>query len=377
MEPFKNHINKRVIKDIATHVGSNWTDFPSRAFTAMATNGLDELELKQRVAHVAQALAAHLPEDFGHACRVLKGALAPVGPTTSLSELGTNSEGLAGWAIWPLTTYVESYGQDDIPTALDALHAMTQRSTAEFALRPLLVKDADTVMRTLQRWLDDESMHVRRLVSEGTRPRLPWGIRLHDSVADPSRGIKLLDRLFRDPELYVRHSVANHLNDISKDHPDIAIETAKRWLKKDDSANTQRIVRHGLRTLIKAGHPGALALTGFDHDAPVSITFQNLPRKRYSEAQSLPLKATLKNDGDSKIRVSVDYAIHYLRANGTLSPKIFKWAKCSLEPGESLTLEKQHSLAAVTTRRHYAGEHRVDVRINGVAHGEQAFSLQA
>lgn len=379
-EPFKNLINAGVIAGMAGELQEVWPEFPARRFKQLAGKELDSLELKQRVMQVRDALAATLPEDFAKACDIIEASLAPVTHSSRIEDIITTGKGISGWPVWPLTEFIALAGINAPERALCALHALTQRLTAEFAIRPFMLQHTQLTLETLQHWTCDPSPHVRRLASEGSRPRLPWGLRLGNVIENPQLTRSILNALCTDESDYVRKSVANHLNDISKDHPDLAVAMATSWLKKRVNAEKkkqlERLIRHALRTLIKQGHPGALKLAGFDHEASIDIQVAPLKRKTWHEGESLPIEATLHNPGDSNIRVSLDYAVHFLRANGTHSAKIFKWSKLELAPGESLTLQKAHPLAAVTTRRHYPGEHWLDVRINGIAHGRQRFVLK-
>lgn len=381
MEPFKNLINADVIEATAQHLGRVWPAFPRARFRQQALEGLEGLELKQRVMQLRDALATTLPADFPQACDIIEAALAPAGDSARVGDMVRTGEGLAGWAIWPLTEYVALCGLGQPERALLALHALTQRSSSEFALRPFLLQHPRLTLATLKRWSRDPSLHVRRLVSEGSRPRLPWGLRLHNVVADPSLTLPLLDVLCNDDSDYVRKSVANHLNDISRDHPDLAVATAQKWLDKKRPATqqlrVQKLVQHGLRTLIKQGHTGALACAGFDHAAELSVQVAVLKRKTVRSGEALAFSVTLHNPQATPARVSLDYAVHFLRANGTHSAKIFKWRKLTLAPGERQTLNSQHAFVPVTTRAHYAGEHWLDVRVNGIAHGAQRFVLKS
>ncbi len=217
MEPFKNLLNPALVRKAGARLQAAWPAFDKAAFLRHANRGLEALELKARAMQIADALEATLPAPFDQACNVIEAALAPA------SEPGQpppgDSDGLHGWIVWPLGEFVARRGLAEPERALAALHALTQRLTAEFAIRPLIVAHPALVFATLQRWARDPSAHVRRLVSEGSRPRLPWGLRLQALVADPTPTLPLLAALQDDPSDYVRRSVANHLNDIAKDHP--------------------------------------------------------------------------------------------------------------------------------------------------------------
>jgi len=257
-EAFKNLINTATVAHAADHLQRASGAFDSARFLSLASDGLDALEFKARAMRVADALEACLPDRFEEAADTLESALAsplpfddkgePVGLGNALSE-----EGLSGWVLWGVGDYVARRGMGNIPRALACLHAITQRFTAEFAIRPFIDRHPAVVFPTLAQWAHDPSTHVRRLVSEGSRPRLPWGLRLQQLVADPTPTLPLLLALQDDASAYVRRSVANHLNDVAKDHP----ERVALWVQTHlDSASPERkaLLRHASRSLIKQGH---------------------------------------------------------------------------------------------------------------------------
>lgn len=374
-EAFKNQLNTTLIAHMAEHLHRvAGGEFDRALFEAAASAGLDELELKQRVRHISLALHRSLPSDFERAVTLIESALMPVPDSPRPWELQQVADGISGWAVWPLTDYVASHGLAHPQRSLQALHALTQRFTSEFALRPFLQRWPDLTLHTLQQWVEDDSEHVRRLVSEGTRPRLPWGIRLPAFIADPAPCLPLLDRLYRDPSEYVRRSVANHLNDISKDHPQRAVAIAEGWLQHGN-ADTPALVRHGLRTLVKQGEPGALRLLGFSGEQHITLLNMQLQAPRVAVGDSLGFSFELHHGGDREVQLSVDYAVWHVRANGSLSPKVFKLARPRLAPGGHVRLQRQHSLRPVTTRRYYPGRHALEILVNGERHAWAEFEL--
>ena len=379
-EPFKNQLNAELINQMTWHLEraarGGAEAFDADCFRRLALDGLDALELKQRVEHIRKALTASLPPTFAEAAAVIEAALAPLSDSCAPWDLRSSSSGLSGWAVWPLTDYVAHAGLDHAERALQALYALTQRSTAEFALRPFLQRHPELTLHTLALWVRDESEHVRRLVSEGSRPRLPWGLRLQAFVADPSPCLPLLDQLYQDPSEYVRRSVANHLNDISKDHPALAVSIAERWLAAG-SETTRRLVRHALRSLVKQGHAGALALLGFVSNDQVRIIRLALDSNQIAAGGTLRFRAEISNNGPHDTLLCVDYVIHHRKANGTLRPKVFKLTTARLAPGATLQLDKQHSFRTITTRRYHAGQHGVEILVNGRALAHKTFELLA
>jgi len=269
-KPFKDLIDEAVARGLAARLVAVVPEFDQAGFTAQACAGLQDLELKARVAHIALALRDFLSPDVPRAITQL---LATLGPPLQDCEEVTQ-----GIAYWPMLHFVEVWGPQCPQVSLPALKRMTRRFSAEFALRPFLEQDQQRTLAELERWIADPDPHVRRTVSECTRPRLPWGRRLRRLQGDPRPALPLLEALHRDEEEYVRRSVANHLNDISKDHPELAVQVARRWWQEGDQP-TRRLVRHALRGLIKAGHPGALDVLGFGPPEGVqaSLTVQPDP----------------------------------------------------------------------------------------------------
>ena len=372
-EPFKNLIAPALVRTAARHLRRVWSAFPQQRFEQMAVDGLERLELKQRVRHVATALAATLPDDFPRAADVLEAVLAPPRDDTDLGALRCGADGLAGWIVWPMTEFVAQRGLAQPVRALRALHALTQRSTAEFAIRPFLIEHEALTLATLRAWLDDPSAHVRRLVSEGSRPRLPWGIRLQRFCADPAPTLPLLERLQDDPSDYVRRSVANHLNDIAKDHPEVVVAWLARHLPAAPSAR-RALLKHASRTLVKKGHRAVLAAWGVDRALRGEATLTIEPA-RVRIGGEVTLTVELHSRSRSAQALVVDYVVHQVRRGGATSPKVWKGWTPELAAGERRTLRKRHSCKPVTTRVDHPGHHAVDLRINGRLVAQSGFEL--
>jgi 3-methyladenine DNA glycosylase AlkC len=283
-------------------------------------------------------------------------------------------QSLGSFLFLPHTQFVATYGLAHFDVSMRALHALTQRFTAEFSIRPFLEQHPEATLRQLRLWTTDPSAHVRRLVSEGTRPRLPWAPRLRGFQKDPSPVLALLELLKDDPDLYVRRSVANNLNDIGKDHPQLLADTARRWLK---GASTERrwIVGHALRSAVKRGEPGALQLLGFGKTARVLVQAAQVTPARARIGGRVDIGLEVHNPHAQPQRVLVDCCVHYVKANGQTSGKVFKLKTLELAAGDTVPLRKRLSLAQMTTRKHYAGVHRVEVLINGRAQALCSFEL--
>lgn len=331
-----------------------------------ASTELEPLPLRARADLLRDALLADIPGDFATLAAVVRAAIQGTAP-------------FEGWLIWPVSTAVTERAVADgssaaFDDALALLTELTGRLTAEFAIRTLLRDDLDRAMEIIAAaWTVSPDPAVRRLASEGTRPYLPWAVRVPALIARPEVTVPILDALYRDADDVVRRSVANHLNDLSRENADLVVDTAGRWLAAPDD-NTAAVVRHALRTLIKRGDPKALQLLGF-HPATVTIDGPVLDRTTIPFGGSIRFSVTIGNAGDQPARLAVDYAVHHRKANGGQAPKVFKLTTRTLNPGEQFTLTKVHSLRPISTRRYYPGPHAIDVRVNGIASSRADFEL--
>ena len=372
MEPFKNLLNPALVRAAAAQLARHG-DIDAARLARLATEGLEGLEMKARALQIAGALEATLPARFDEAAALIEAALAPAEAGEAMAQLDGLERGLRGWILWPVGEFVARRGLAEPGRALATLHALTQRFTAEFAIRPFIVAHPALVFDTLARWAGDPSHHVRRLVSEGSRPRLPWGLQLKPLIRDPAPTLPLLRALQDDPSEYVRRSVANHLNDIAKDHP--ALVAA--WLHEHlpgASAERRALLRHASRTLIKTGDSAVLQAWGlgehFRGDAALHIAPGHI---RLGGSVGLVLQ--LHSRARRPQRLVVDYAVHHVKADGSTSPKVFKGWTLELPPQGELRLEKRHAVRPITTRRYFAGHHRVVVQVNGRAVAEAGFDL--
>jgi 3-methyladenine DNA glycosylase AlkC len=374
--PFKDRFDAALVRLLGEQLRGVDSAFDARAFEQLATAGLGPLALKQRVGHVAQALAATLPGDFAAACERLEATLAPARADDDLGALAPGPEGLAGWVVWPMTEFVATRGLADPARALRALHALTQRFTAEFALRPFLVAHERLTLRTLQRWTRDPSPHVRRLVSEGSRPRLPWGTALPRFVADPSPTLPLLAALQDDPSEYVRRSVANHLNDIAKDHPAVVVDWLRRHLPDAPPAR-RAMLQRASRTLEKRGEPGALAAWGVDAPFRGEVAFAVAPaRVAIGGAMALQVELRAAAKGAAQ-RLVVDYVVRDIADDAARRRKVWRGWRVELAPGETRALTKRHSWRPTTVRVDRPGRKAVELRINGRVAATAGFTLTA
>jgi 3-methyladenine DNA glycosylase AlkC len=372
-EPFKNFINEALIRRGASALAQANAGFDASRFTKVAMRGLDGLELKARAMQVADALEVTLPVEFDSAATWIDAALAPPLDDTDLSHAQGTADGLHGWMLWSVREFIARRGIAHPERALQSLHALTQRFTAEFAIRPFIVAHPELVYRTLRAWTTDRSVHVRRLVSEGSRPRLPWGLQLRSLIADPSPSFPLLLALQDDPSEYVRRSVANHLNDIAKDHPALVAE----WLEShlpSASAQRQALLRHASRTLIKRGDARVLRVWGLGQALKGSVSLSITPR-RVRVGEHFAMQLTVASSSRRAQKVAIDYVVHHVKADGKTSGKVFKGWQFDLPASSTRVLEKRHSMKRITTRRYYPGKHTVEIQVNGAVVASAFFTL--
>lgn len=371
-EPFKNLLGKQVISAMAGHFAKAWPEFDGTAFVSAATKNLDALGLKERSTRIVEALAVCLPGDFEKAAEIMLASLAPA----EYRDAGTavaDGGGIAGWAVVPMTHYVGLYGLDHFDLSMALLKEMIKRESSEFGIRFFLLENSERTLSVLMSWTDDPNRHVRRLISEGTRPRLPWAMRLSAFIDDPAPIIPLLEALKDDKEEFVRRSVANNLNDIAKDHADLVARIAGDWLK-GASQDRKKLIRHACRTLIKQGHRGALGALGYGPPA-VDLERLNILTPRVIFGGALEFDLALASTSDEAQAMIIDYAIHHRKANGSTSPKVFKWKTTTLEPRATLVAKRKHAIRKITTRVYYPGTHRLEILVNGVSLGSQEFQL--
>jgi 3-methyladenine DNA glycosylase AlkC len=357
---FKNMINPSVVKKTSAVFKAADPTFDTRGFLKVAGK-LKDLELKARVLALTEALSVQLPLDFLASARIIQKVLT--------------QKKLTGFELWPISEYISQFGTDHFDESLELMYLLTQQFTSEFAIRPFLLKDPERVLRKFATWLEDENVHIRRWISEGTRPLLPWGAKIPSFVANPAT-IHLLDALKYDEELYVRKSVANHLNDISKHHPELVVETLREWTKaapEKQQSKIDWIKRQALRTLIKKGHPKALGLMGVTGKTHIKISQLKLNKKKFNLGDVLEFDFVLESTGAKTQTIIVDYGIGFLKSNGSLSTKMFKLKTVELAPKEKLFIKKRHSLKAITTTTFYSGEHELVLQVNGKIRGQAAW----
>jgi len=346
-----------IIADIARDLKRAYPQFNDRRFIAECLDGLEPLSLTGRAAHIAAAMRRHLPTDFDQVADILERSLGK-------QHESTDSFGMAPFKYLPHTMVVASDGLDHFEASMRLQYELTQRFTAEFSIRAFLNAHPDATYTRLVEWSTDPNAHVRRLVSEGSRTRLPWAPRLRHFQKDPTPVLALLERLKDDPDLYVRRSVANSLNDVAKDHPELVVDVCGRWLK-GASPERRWIVKHALRSLVKAGHPGALELMGAGAAPKIRLDHVRITPKRVRIGGRVECTCDLVSAAPTDQDLLIDYVVHYVKADGRTSPKVFKLKRVTVGRGEAAALRFTIKFADLTTRRHYPGRHNLALRING------------
>lgn len=332
--------------------------FDRSAFLSAASAGLDALSIMERVRHIADALRPALPGDYPVALDILR-AMAP-----RLTH---------GFQAIAVTEYVARYGLGDFDRSMAALADLTRFGSAEFAIRPFLAHDTGRALATMTRWAGAADEHVRRLASEGGRPRLPWAARVPALKDDPTLAAPILETLRADPSLYVRKSVANHLNDIAKDRADWLLDRLAKW--PQDDPRTVWIIRHALRTLIKQGDPAALALIGVGHGAAVTVRDFAVAPAAVRLGDRIAITAKIASDSPGDQRLVVDYRVHYARAGGKSAAKVFKLKTFELAAGDTVPLGISQTIRDFSTRRHHPGRHEVELIVNGRTMAAAAFDI--
>lgn len=339
---------EEAVRSFAQALQSVYSPFDAVGFVdAVCDAEWPERALKEKMRHATLCLGRFLPDDYPEALEVLL-RIVPL---------------VQGFEAIVLPDFVEVYGQAHWELSLPALGEFTKCGSSEFGIRPFLLKDLEGAMAFMLDWAQHENHHVRRFASEGCRPRLPWAVAIPALKRDPSLILPILEHLKDDPEEYVRRSVANNLNDISKDHPDVVLELCERWF--GETKDRDRIVKHACRTLLKQGNMRAMLLFGFAHPEKMAVHEFTLSDFAPLIGQEIELSFELELKTEAAQKVRLEYVVHYMKANGKTSPKVFQIKEATLSPGVH-AVQKKHSFLNRTTRKHYAGRHLVEIVVNGV-----------
>lgn len=358
MEPLKNLYSREYLSNFADVFSKVYPKFDKKKFLAHVFDSeWENRELKQRMRHIAVSLRVVLPGDYIKAIAVMRKAIPNFG----------------GFLSMTFPDFVELYGMDDPHTSVSALELFTQYGSSEYGVRPFIIKYPEILYPQLLKWAKHENHHVRRLASEGCRPRLPWAIALPEFKKDPAQVLKVLELLKKDESEYVRKSVANNLNDISKDNPSIAYDTAKRWYGVDPKTNW--IVKHGMRGLLKKGNKDALKLFGYEGAEGISVINLKFDKTKIKVGDKFIFSFDMLLKQTHNENVRIEYTIDFITSTGKTSRKIFKITEGKYQKGKTYRFSKSHSLKDLTTRKHFKGKHKLAIIINGEPLSEKIFHV--
>lgn len=361
-EPLKNSYSRSFLQRFATEVTQVVPAFRHHDFVEQVFDqNWEEKELKERMRHIAWVLNHYLPGSYKQQLLLL----------TRIIEQLKKSGIKPGFEYMFFPDFIEQFGQADVPASLQAMETVTQFTSCEFAIRPFLVKHPDVVMQQMLQWSRHAHPSVRRFSSEGCRPRLPWAMAIPALKKDPAPILPILKNLKSDPSLFVRKSVANNLNDIAKDHPDLVIKLVKKW--KGKTKETDWIIRHGCRTLLKKANQHAYALFGLAGSTNCTVQNLKLSASKIRIGERLSFSFDLKPDCVGTLRI--EYAVYYAKANGKEVRKLFQLTEKPFEPGAVYTIRKEQRFQDFTTRKHYPGKHTIAIVVNGQERMAKSFAL--
>ena len=356
-EPLKNAYNQCYIERLADSIKKSWPAFDCALFVSCVMDSeWESKELKARMKHISEMMHKCLSLPFDRAVQILLEA----------------GQGFGGFEGMFFPDYVEQFGENDWDLSISALETLTQYSSSEFAVRPMIIRDSSKMMAVMLGWASHHNYHVRRLASEGCRPRLPWAMALPEFKNDPQLILPILDKLKQDDSLYVRRSVANNLNDIAKDNPDTVLEWCSNNIGRHP--DTDWIIKHGCRTLLKQANPEAMRLFGYADSSLVLVESLTIENKRLAIGDDLKFSFRLSTNCEALSKLRVEYIVDYVKANGRRSPKVFKSSESDYTQSE-ISFERKHSFRQMSTRTHYPGEHQLSIRVNGEIKASICFSL--
>lgn len=358
MEPLKELFNQAYFLKLATEVKKAHQLFDEKSFLKEVTNNLSERELNKRLRHTSLTLKEFLPNNFQEAVNILKQVVP---------NLKT------GYTTLVFPDFVGLYGIQHFKFSLEALSYFTQFGSSEFAIRVFLKHDFKATLNVMQGWAKSDNVHIRRLASEGCRPRLPWSFKLDEVVKNPELTLPILTSLKEDTELYVKKSVANHINDYSKEHPELVIKILKDW--KSNNPHTTWILKHASRTLLKQGNTKALAFFGIKENSDLNLVSFNLKKQKIKIGDNLQYSFLIQNTSKKSISIRLEYAIYFKIANDKLSKKVFKISEKEITNSQTLSFEKHHSFKLLSTRKYYSGSHYIAIIINGKEIEKTKFNL--
>lgn len=364
-ELFKNLYNDQFFDFFTGVILKIKPDFDKKAFIdAIYDEGWEEKELKQRMRHISITLNQFLTTDF-------KENLAIVLSMIQYLKKNGYSEGSIEYMFFP--DYIEIFGLEDYTTSMQAFEKITSFTSCEFAVRPFILKYPEKAIARMEKWSKHQNEHVRRLASEGCRPRLPWAMALPPLKQDPSVILPILENLKEDPSEYVRRSVANNLNDIAKDNPEVVVHLAKSW--KGISKETDWLVKHACRTLLKQGNHEMMELFGFGKVDKIKVESFNVLTPKVKIGGYAEFQFELINESSESTKIRLEYGLYYQKANGTLSKKVFKISEKDYASHSTTMITRKQSFKVITTRKFHVGLHQVSIIINGKEFDKLDFHL--
>jgi 3-methyladenine DNA glycosylase AlkC len=367
----KDFFSPALVRRLAADIVRVHPAFPERTFVKKACTGLKTLELLDRGKHISAALGECLPDDYREAVGILLRSLGPEHRTDELIGVG-----MAPFFYLPHLDFVVERGLEHFDLSMQVQYELTKRFSAESSIRHFLIREPERTFSVLRRWVNDGNAHVRRLVSEGTRLRLPWAIRVRWLDENPERILELLTLLKDDPTTLVRRSVANNLNDLGKARPDLLIRTCAAWLE-EASPERRALVEHALRSAVKRGDSGALELLGFGKKPSIAVEKVRFDPRSVAIGGRVSMQFALRSRSAKAQDLLVDVAVHFVKARGRTSEKVFKLKRVMLPPRGQIDLQTSFSLKVHTTRVPVAGVHAVDILVNGRRHRAGSFRVIA
>ena len=361
--------NTRNVSELSSNIQKHFPSFDTKRFHSGIDPLLGDATFSERKKAITDLLLELLPEDINQCADVLVNACPPP----------YSGEGLDGdmdrFIVAPMADVISIRGIDHFEPSMKALHTLTQAFSAEWAIRPFIEKYPDESLKMLKEWTGDPNPHVRRLVSEGSRPYLPWGKKLTVTDLDPKWSLALLGRLKNDSSDYVLTSVANHLNDLTKKHADVVLNALDEW---KDQINTHPVIpfyKKALRTIIKNGNIKALELIGFSGSVQVEINKLKC-NSPVEMGKRLSFSFEVVSMDDEPQDILIDFIIHFKKSNGTNAPKVFKLTTFTLPANELRTINKSFSFKPITTRKYYPGTHHLEIMVNGKVRKRQSFEVK-
>lgn len=368
----KNLINQETVQELSNRIKQNYSDFDQSGFQHSVISELSHLELMERIFHISNCLQSYLPGDFETSAKIIVKSKGVELPNNDLPKNETPPTG--NFIMLSLCHYIAQNGIQHFDVSMWALEELTKTFSSEMAIRTFIINNQNDTMKQIALWAQSKNRHVRRLASEGCRPRLPWAQRLPAFMEDPSPILSILETLKDDPSLYVRRSVANNLNDISKDNPETVIELCEKWIV-NCSKNRLWVIQHALRSLMKQGNPRALKILGYKPSEKILVKRFLLTKDKINLGDCLEFNIAIQNSSKKSQKVMLDYIVYHIKANGKKTPKVFKLKNRTLKPNEEMVITKSHPFKTISTRTYYSGKHEIQIQINGLTKDKLSFHL--